>query len=198
MEQGYSINSKPEYQTLAWHDKAQAHVVVSSGRAAAILQLFQQQRPAQPVTVLHVPEANGQDDCAMLAATVGNGLMLYASADAMLVDFDRMMGAMRMGTRFYLAGSESFMWSVARVAKLHGVEEDDMQKQLVATLARPVYCVHCKATTADVTTNIVACRQCGRRLFVRDHFSRRLGAYMGLMVDAEDPGVIPPIEEIYP
>jgi hypothetical protein len=35
-------------------------------------------------------------------------------------------------------------------------------------------------------------------LFVRDHFSRRLGAYMGLMVDAESPGELPEIEEIYP
>lgn len=199
MEPGYSISSKPEYRALAWHERAQAHVVVSSGGgAAAVQQLFQQGYPSQPVTVLHARAASGKDDCALLAESVGDGLMLYAGADALLADLDRMLGDMRMGTRIYLAGSESFMWAVAKVASQHGVHEDDILKQQVATLARPVYCVHCKATTPDVTTNIAVCSQCGRKLFVRDHFSRRLGAYMGLVVDAEDPGVIPPIEEVYP
>jgi hypothetical protein len=32
---------------------------------------------------------------------------------------------------------------------------------------------------------------------VRDHFSRRLGAFMGVMVDAEAPGEIPAIEEVF-
>ena len=199
MEPGYSIRSKPEYQGLAWHERAQAHVVISRGSAAtAVLQLFQQKGPSQPVTVLHVHEASGNEACAMLAKAVGDSLVLYASTDALLADFSRMLEEMRMGTQFYLAGSESFMWAVAKVASQHGVHEDDILKQQVATLARPVYCVHCKATTPDVTTNIATCSQCGRKLFVRDHFSRRLGAYMGLVVDAEDPGVIPLIEEVYP
>jgi hypothetical protein len=49
-----------------------------------------------------------------------------------------------------------------------------------------------------VRTNIHPCPGCGRRLFVRDHFSRHLAAYMGIQVDAETPGVIPPVEETYP
>jgi hypothetical protein len=31
-------------------------------------------------------------------------------------------------------------------------------------------------------------------LLVRDHYSRRYGAFMGVNIDAEDPGVVPPAE----
>jgi hypothetical protein len=43
----------------------------------------------------------------------------------------------------------------------------------------------------------VKCAGCGRHLFVRDHYSRRLAAYMGVMADAEAPGELPPIEEVF-
>ena len=52
--------------------------------------------------------------------------------------------------------------------------------------------------TQNAHHNIVTCTGCQRQLFVRDHFSRRLGAYMGLMVDAEEPGILPTIDEVYP
>ena len=199
MERGYSIKSKPEYQTLAWHERAQAHFVVSKGGGAmAVLQLFQQMYPPQPVTVLYVREASGKDFGAILAKTVGDSLHLFDSEKACLEHLDRLMDTLTMGTQFYFAGSETFMWSAVKIAKQYGVQEDDIMKQVVMTLARPVYCVHCKTTTADVTTNIASCSGCGRKLFVRDHFSRRLGAYMGLQVDAEEPGNVPAIEEIYP
>jgi dimethylamine monooxygenase subunit C len=35
-------------------------------------------------------------------------------------------------------------------------------------------------------------------LLVRDHFSRRLGAFMGVKVDAEEPGLHPETVELYP
>jgi hypothetical protein len=35
-------------------------------------------------------------------------------------------------------------------------------------------------------------------LLVRDHYSRRLGAFQGVCIDAEVPGELPPAEEIFP
>jgi len=64
-------------------------------------------------------------------------------------------------------------------------------------LARRVYCIHCRATTENVRTNIVRCVACDRWLLVRDHYSRRLAAYMGVMVDAEAPGELPPLKEVF-
>ncbi|MDR2874442.1 MAG: hypothetical protein LBV44_00730 [Methylobacillus sp.] len=197
MERGYKIRSKPDYQSLAWRDKALAHFVVAKGKGGmAVLQLFQQMYPREPVHVVYVRD--GADDySALLEKVIGEGLHCYDAEQEGLFAFYRMMDACRMGTQFYMAGSESFIWSAVKLAKLHGVQEDDVMKQIVATLARPVYCVHCKGMTPEVTTNIVACGKCGRKLFVRDHFSRLLGAYMGLQVDAENPGDVPAIEEIY-
>ena len=44
----------------------------------------------------------------------------------------------------------------------------------------------------DVAINIIApALAAARSLFVRDHFSRRLAAFMGVKVDAEVPGEIP-------
>jgi dimethylamine monooxygenase subunit C len=34
-------------------------------------------------------------------------------------------------------------------------------------------------------------------LFVRDHYSRRLGAFQGVCVDAEVPGDVPAVEDLY-
>jgi hypothetical protein len=51
--------------------------------------------------------------------------------------------------------------------------------------------VHCKGFTENVTTNPVACAHCGLTLLVRDHYSRRIGAFQGVCVDAEAPGEVP-------
>ena len=47
----------------------------------------------------------------------------------------------------------------------------------------------------DVTVDPYICPGCGHALFVRDHFSRRLGAFQGVCIDAETPGDVPePVE----
>jgi hypothetical protein len=58
--------------------------------------------------------------------------------------------------------------------------------------------VHCRTLNDGVTGNVFACAGCGASLFVRDHFSARLAAFMGVQVDAEAPGEVPPIEPLYP
>jgi predicted RNA-binding Zn-ribbon protein involved in translation (DUF1610 family) len=58
-------------------------------------------------------------------------------------------------------------------------------------------CVHCKGITEDVETDPFVCGHCGLNLFVRDHYSRRLAAYQGVCIDAEDPGNVPESKGIY-
>lgn len=197
MEQGYRIRSKPEYAPLAWHVHAQSHVLVAKGAGgASVLRLLEQARPAEPLTVFYLRDA-ADDHSEALAQALGAALHAFDGEMEALYAFYRHLAQCRMGTRIYVAGGESFIWSACKLAAQHDVQEGEIAKELCRSLARPVYCVHCKATTTDVTTNIASCRQCGRKLLVRDHFSRHLGAYMGLMVDAETPGEIPLIEEIY-
>lgn len=200
MERGYWIRSKPIYTALVWHEKATSHVVVAQGSGGmAVLKIFQQMHPSQPITVLYARQsATGSDYSATLEKVVPEGLHLLETEREALDALQEILPACRMGTRIYVAGSEGFIWSAAKVAADFGVDDSAIMKELTGTLARTVYCVHCKAITHDVNSNIVACSGCAKKLFVRDHFSRRLGAYMGLMVDAENPGEIPVIEEIYP
>jgi hypothetical protein len=84
------------------------------------------------------------------------------------------------------------------VATRYGMSSAEIRLYQTGTKARPVFCVHCRAMTRGVRTNLADCSGCGRTLFVRDHFSRRLGAYMGFQIDAEIPGEKPPVETVYP
>lgn len=200
MERGYWIRSKPVYTSLVWHEKATSHLVLTQGDGGmALLKLFQLKHPNQPICVLYANNPSSKVDYAKtLEKVVPEGLQIFNTEQDVLYALNDVLPTMFMGLRLYVAGSESFIWSVSECAKAYGIEDADIMKELTGTLARTVYCVHCKAITRDITTNIGKCCGCERMLFVRDHFSRRLGAYMGLMVDAESPGILPEIEEIYP
>ena len=200
MERGYWIRSKPIYTSLVWQDKATSHLAIAQGDGGmALLKLFQLKHPKQPIAVLYANNANSKIDYAKtLNKVVPEGLQLFTTEQDALHALNNILPTMRMGLRLYVAGTEGFIWSASECVKKFGIEDADMMKELTGTLARSVYCVHCKAITHDIRTNIGKCIGCERMLFVRDHFSRRLGAYMGLMVDAESPGELPEIEEIYP
>ena len=197
MERGYWIKSKPIYSSLMWNEKATAHLVVAQGHGGlAVLKLFQQMQPKQAMTVLYVQQDTDYTNA--LKKVVPEGLQVLISEQALIDTLKNIMPTMRMGLRIYVAGTEGFNWSVASMVKTFGIEDINIMKELTGTLARSIYCVHCKAITHNITTNIGKCSGCERMLFVRDHFSRNLGAYMGLMVDAESPGELPEIEEVYP
>ena len=200
MEQGYWIRSKPDYTSLVWHEKSTSHLVVAQGSGGmAVIKMFQQMHPKQPVVVLYARQSASDIDCAnTLKKLVPEVLYILNTEQNVLDTLKKILPSMHMGMRLYVAGSEGFIWSVADSVKMFGVEDVDIMKALTGTLARSVYCVHCKTTTHNIKDNIGKCAGCERMLFVRDHFSRRLGAYMGLMVDAESPGEFPEIEEIYP
>jgi hypothetical protein len=102
-----------------------------------------------------------------------------------------------MDTAFYIAGPEVFLWQTANRLRQSGIENRRIRQQLSGSAARKVYCVHCRTINEGVTTTIHRCEACGFHLTVRDHFSRPLGAYMGVIVDAESPGDVPAPETLY-
>jgi predicted RNA-binding Zn-ribbon protein involved in translation (DUF1610 family) len=103
-----------------------------------------------------------------------------------------------MGTQLYAAGSEGFIGQVLQVASEAGMDVQSVSTEHRGTLARRVQCVHCKGITENVSSSPFRCTHCGLALFVRDHYSRRIGAFQGVNVDAEVPGSIPPSRELYP
>jgi hypothetical protein len=102
-----------------------------------------------------------------------------------------------MGLRLYLTGTESLIGQVSRIAAEAGIEHSSIQTELRGSMARRVQCVHCKGITENVTTQPVRCSHCDLLLLVRDHYSRRLAAFQGVCINAEDPSEIPPAEEVF-
>ena len=103
----------------------------------------------------------------------------------------------RMGTQVYLAGTEPLIGQAMKVALEAGIDHTSMQTEHRGSEARRVQCVHCKGITENVTTQPVACAHCGLMLLVRDHYSRRLAAFQGVCIDAEEPGVVPETIEAF-
>jgi len=130
------------------------------------------------------------------AAAVGQ-VRAFSGTRALLEEFRATLARSLMGTRLYVAGPESFMGLVMKIALEFNLNKDEIRAEECGTSARRVYCIHCRATTESVRTNIARCVDCGRWLLVRDHYSRRLAAYMGVMVDAEAPGELPPVKEVF-
>jgi hypothetical protein len=182
------IKSRPVYTTLQPDPGGRRHLLVGQGSgAAALLRLLAQMPPGADAGVLYAGESP--------PGTAG--LRLFPTEAELLAELDRTLSGCVMGARLYVAGSESFLGAAVRVALKYNLNRDEVQCEHRGSAARRVYCVHCKASNEGVKTNVVKCAGCGRHLFVRDHYSRRLAAYMGVMADAEAPGELPPIREVF-
>jgi dimethylamine monooxygenase subunit C len=103
-----------------------------------------------------------------------------------------------MGTRLYIAGTEGFIGQVMQIALEAGMDAASILTEHRGSLARRVQCVHCKGITEGVTVSPCVCAHCGLKLFVRDHYSRRIAAFQGVNIDAEAPGTAPAPQELYP
>lgn len=115
----------------------------------------------------------------------------FRAVPEMLAFLTHYLSRASIGLRLYALGSESFIWDVHNIGSAAGLTSAEMFLTQSGPRRRRVYCCHCKTKIEDVRETIVACPGCGAVLQVRDHFSRRLAAFMGVKVDAEVPGDIP-------
>ena len=91
-----------------------------------------------------------------------------------------------------IAGRQSIHGQAEREIMATGFPVGAIQKEHRGSTVRRVQCVHCKGITENVATDPFRCSHCGLNLFVRDHYSRRIAAFQGVNIDAEDPGKLPP------
>lgn len=199
--QGPAIKSKPSYPPLAPDPGGVHHLLVGHGRGGeTLVRLYR--ALGGPEGSAEIQYAGGPDTAEDLGAAIaGLGAErthIYGSVDELLASLPGVLERCAMGLRLYVAGSETFLWSVTAIGRAFGLGDDEIRRETCGPAARRVYCVHCKATTEDVQTTIAKCAGCGMTLLVRDHFSRRLSAYMGVKVDAEVPGEIPGPEALDP
>jgi DNA-directed RNA polymerase subunit RPC12/RpoP len=196
------IKSKPVYAPLRADTRGRYHLMLGNGIGnVALMRVLHELRSAAPqalarTRVLSIADT-GSGAPADYTALGLQELRVFQDVPALLSDFRSLLDDALMGTRLYVAGPESFIGLAMKIALEFDLNKDEIRAEELGTLARRVYCIHCRTTTEDVRTNIVRCIDCGSWLLVRDHYSRRLAAYMGVMVDAEAPGELPEIKEVF-
>lgn len=198
------IKSKPVYTPLAPDLRGRYHLMVGQGVGSEpLLRVLRDLHTAAPESgartrVLFIGSPEDQRTAATTFRTEGAAEVdLFGREDELLAHLQAVLNDSVMGTRLYVAGPESFMGLVMRIARQFNLNKDEVRAEECGSQARRVYCIHCRTATENVTTNIVQCKDCSRWLLVRDHYSSRLAAYMGVMVDAEAPGERPETKEIF-
>jgi dimethylamine monooxygenase subunit C len=192
------IKSRPVYRGVAIDPNARKHLFVLEGDGALCLT---EQKPAPnemaKADILYVASADAAH-ASTLAALHPNDMWTAQTISILLNRLDVVLSSERMGTRLYLAGTEGFIGQVMKVALAHGIDFNSIKTEHRGSEARRVQCVHCKGITDNVTTQPVTCTHCGLSLLVRDHYSRRIGAFQGVCIDAEEPGTAPAPEVQFP
>ena len=169
---GDTIFSKPRYRTVASVQPARRRLVVAQDAVFAVPLLGD---PAS-TQLLSLGEKR-------LAGVAQEHL---ADAAALRLRLQRLLEQAVVGTRLCAVGDEAFLWDIYRLARQTGLL--DIEIELFQSGARRrLYCVHC-ATFQDIDEQSEACCSgCGVRLSVREHFSSRLGAYLGVCLDPSFP-----------
>lgn len=192
------IKSRPVYRGVIIDPNAKKHLFVLQGEAALCLTAqAPSSRDMAKMDILYVT-APKSDHASALAALKPNDLWTAQTIPILLNRLNVVLGNERMGTRLYLAGTEGFIGQAMKVALEHGLDFNAIMTEHRGSEARRIQCVHCKGITDDVTTQPVTCSHCGLSLLVRDHYSRRIGAFQGVCIDAEEPGTAPKPEVAFP
>ncbi|WP_238368775.1 dimethylamine monooxygenase subunit DmmA [Mesobacterium pallidum] len=193
-----SIRSRPVYGTLAPRP-GKAHLMIADAEGAeAILSLAGQGPGLMAKThVIYIPKGTGETYVDQLRALKSAQFYTGPTYAASVQRIRRVLSDAHMGLQVYLAGTEGLMGQAEAEAIAAGIPHSAIQTEHRGSVARRMQCVHCKGITEDVMTDPFTCAHCGLNLFVRDHYSRRLAAFQGVCVDAEDPGNVPEPRELY-
>ena len=195
------IKSRPVYKGFVLQPHARRHLFVLEGEGVNAL-LDQTDRLDETVLarseILYVArgsQGKGHDEALQ---RLGADMFFTApTIPTLLFRLKVSLSTAHMGTRLYIAGTEGFIGQAMMVALELGMDHASILTEHRGSLARRVQCVHCKGITDDVTQTPFICSHCGLPLLVRDHYSRRLGAFQGVNIDAEEPGSAPEPEELF-
>lgn len=195
-----SIKSRPVYAALEPRP-GPLHIVLADAEGSAAVVSLAARSPAgffDRVHVIHVVDGRTSnlvtDELVRLRPCSYERETLLDDALARLAE---KLASAHMGTQLYLAGTEGLIGRATRVALDASMEPASIQAEHRGSEARRVQCVHCKGISDDVTTQPFICSHCGLTLFVRDHYSRRIAAFQGVCIDAEEPGIVPPTQDLF-
>jgi dimethylamine monooxygenase subunit C len=190
-----SIKSRPVYAALEPRP-GKLHIIVADCQGAdAVTDMLAKANDRSGMLaaahVMYCPGPTGVDLSLRLEGLGAAQFFRAPTIPSLLPRLVRVLADAHMGTQFYLAGTESLIGQAEREIMATGFPFAAIQKEHRGSTLRRVQCVHCKGITENVATDPFKCSHCGLSLFVRDHYSRRLAAFQGVNIDAEDPGQVP-------
>ena len=190
-----TIRSRPVYAPLEARP-GRLHLMVADGEGAdAVMEMLEKANNRSEILssahMIYAPGPNGTDRSDSLKALGLAQFFRAPTIPALLPRLVRVLTDAHMGTQFYLAGTEGLIGQAEREIMATGFPVGAIQKEHRGSTVRRVQCVHCKGITENVATDPFKCSHCGLNLFVRDHYSRRIAAFQGVNIDAEDPGLVP-------
>jgi NAD(P)H-flavin reductase len=193
-----SIKSRPVYGTLE-PKSGKAHLAIADAQGAeALLDLAKSDDSIiAKMHIIYIPKDTGDTYVTKLEALEPAAFYVGPSYEASVSRLRHVLSNAHQGLQVYLAGTEGLMGQAQNEAMQAGIPHEFIQTEHRGSVARRMQCVHCKGITEDVMHDPFECSHCGLNLFVRDHYSRRLAAYQGVCIDAEDPGNVPEPVELY-
>ena len=189
-----SIRSRPVYGTLEARLGKHHLMIADAEGAEAIIGVSTPELMAN-THIIYIPK--GTDFAEKLRDLSPAQFYEGPSYAASVQRIRHVLANSHMGLQIYLAGTEGLMGQAQNEAMQAGFPHTAIQTEHRGSIARRMQCVHCKGITEDVEIDPFQCAHCGLNLFVRDHYSRRLAAYQGVCIDAEDPGNVPISKGIY-
>lgn len=93
----------------------------------------------------------------------------------------------QVGLQLELVGDEVFVWTLHGLAREAGLLSAEIVLNGTPGGGRKLFCVHCATVQTASAAGLQPCAHCGVQLEVRRHFSERLGAYLGVCADADQP-----------
>lgn len=191
-----SIITRPVYGKLSPR-VGTAHLMMADAEGAEALLDMAQIAPDLMARAQVFYIAKGTDFGYRLKAAAPMQLYIAPSYAAAVSRLRKTLQDAHMGLQIYLAGTEGMIGQALNEAMAAGHPMDAIQTEHRGSVARRMQCVHCKGITEDVIVDPFVCAHCGLNLFVRDHYSRRIAAFQGVCIDAEDPGLVPAAKELY-
>ena len=188
-----AIPSRPVYGALEPRP-GKAHLMIADAEGGEALLELAAKAPEGLMAkthIIYIPKQAGAALVTRLQALNPAQFHEGASYPASVPRLRRVLADAHMGLQVYLAGTEGLIGQAMCAATEAGIPHTAIQTEHRGSLARRMQCVHCKGITEEVTTDPYQCAHCGLHLYVRDHYSRRMAAFQGVRIDAEDPGNVP-------
>ena len=194
-----SILSRPTYGTLAIAPGLAHYFVADASGAECVIRVAEAAPKGfmEKVHILYVPTPGENGLITALYALGAKQFEHFPTIDEAVMKLGEWLSDAKMGSQLYLAGTEGLIGKAVAKGEECGLDHSAVHCEHRGSLARRVQCVHCKTMIENVTTQPAKCPSCDLLLLVRDHYSRRLAAFQGVCINAEDRSETVEIREVF-